>query len=299
MRLPPPWTRTTGRRRATAATSASTWLWSAMVVPPSLTTRTLAHVVYSEFSMTYASVRSQPNASPLPVAQTEVQRDDDLGRRPSRHGPRRDRRRPGRRRRRRTRGGRRSRSGASRDRARPGCRHGPSRPPRTGRPPRGRPRSASRALPAAPAIRPQFGSRPWAAALTRLDETTARATARASASSRAPGHRGRDERAGPLAVGRLLAREVARDRLDGGAEDAGGRRAGPRPARPPTPRTRGRRRCRSCSCRRRPRAGPRSAPRPAGAWPTAPRARRSRRSARPTASSPSAGGSSRRPWRRR
>ena len=57
---------------------------------------------------------------------------------------------------------------------------------RTGRPPRAPPRSASRALPAAPAMRPQFGSRPWAAALTRLDETTARATARASASSRAP-----------------------------------------------------------------------------------------------------------------
>ena len=75
--------------------------------------------------------------------------------------------------------------------------------------------SASRALPAAPAIRPQFGSRPWAAALTRLDETTARATARASASSRAPGHGRGDERRGALAVGRLLAGEVARDRLDG------------------------------------------------------------------------------------
>ena len=35
-------------------------------------------------------------------------------------------------------------------------------------------------------MRPQFGSRPWTAALTRLDDTTARATARASASSRAP-----------------------------------------------------------------------------------------------------------------
>ena len=45
---------------------------------------------------------------------------------------------------------------------------------------------ARRALPAAPAIRPQFGSRPCAAALTRLDDTTARAKARASASSRAP-----------------------------------------------------------------------------------------------------------------
>ena len=39
IRLPPPWTSTTGRRRATAATSASTWHCSAIVVPPSLTTR--------------------------------------------------------------------------------------------------------------------------------------------------------------------------------------------------------------------------------------------------------------------
>ena len=42
------------------------------------------------------------------------------------------------------------------------------------------------AFPAAPAIRPQFGSLPWAAAFTRLLDTTARATARASASSCAP-----------------------------------------------------------------------------------------------------------------
>ena len=33
----------------------------------------LAHVVYSEFSMTYASVRSQPKASPTPVAEAEVE----------------------------------------------------------------------------------------------------------------------------------------------------------------------------------------------------------------------------------
>ncbi len=37
-RLPPPWTRMTGRRRASAATSARTGAWSAIVVPPSLTT---------------------------------------------------------------------------------------------------------------------------------------------------------------------------------------------------------------------------------------------------------------------
>ena len=115
---------------------------------------------------------------------------------------------------------------------RPACRR--ARPPRpaTGRRPRARPRSARRALPAAPAIRPQFGSRPWAAALTRLDEMTARATARASASSRAPCDRGGDQRRGPFAVGGLLAGEVAGDRLDGGAEGRRLRRAGARPARP-------------------------------------------------------------------
>jgi hypothetical protein len=106
IRLPPPWTSTTGRRRATDATFLEHLLWSAIVVPPSfdhenfthdghrgtadavrwrlrasLTTpcvRSLrllvaafasarprrpawsVHVEYSEFSRTYASVRSQP-----------------------------------------------------------------------------------------------------------------------------------------------------------------------------------------------------------------------------------------------
>ena len=46
--------------------------------------------------------------------------------------------------------------------------------------------SASCALPRASAMRPQLGSRPWTAALNRLLDTTARAAARASASSRAP-----------------------------------------------------------------------------------------------------------------
>ena len=151
-------------------------------------------------------------------------------------------------------------------------RHGP--PPRrpADRPPRAPRRSASRALPAAPAMRPQFGSRPWAAALTRLDETTARATARASASSRAPVTAAVMSVRRALAVGRLLARQVPRDRLDRRARER------PRPATgldrrgPRAPRTPGRRRCRSCSCRHRPRAGSRSAPRPAGAAPTGPRA---------------------------
>src|SRR5436190_2827944 len=40
IRLPPPWTRTTGRRRATAATSSRTCACSAIVVPPSFTTST-------------------------------------------------------------------------------------------------------------------------------------------------------------------------------------------------------------------------------------------------------------------
>ena len=39
-----------------------------------------AHVVYSAFSMTYSSVRSQPKASPDAVAQTQVQADEDFGR---------------------------------------------------------------------------------------------------------------------------------------------------------------------------------------------------------------------------
>ncbi len=40
--------------------------------------------------------------------------------------------------------------------------------------------------PAAAAIRPQFGSAPWTAAFTRFEPATARATSRASRSSRAP-----------------------------------------------------------------------------------------------------------------
>src|SRR4029078_6145798 len=82
-----------------------------------------------------------------------------------------------------------------------------------------------------PAIRPQLGSRPWTAAFTSDDETTARATARASASPappRAPrpqqsgraGASGRPqalggaERGPAPAVGRLLAGELPRHGLD-------------------------------------------------------------------------------------
>ena len=164
--------------------------------------------------MTYSSVRSQPNASPVPVAEAEVEPDQEL--RGVHRGPgggpvERDRAAVSRRRRR---DGRRSRSGAGPDRASAGV------PPRRAASSVDRPAasrtaaSARRALPAAPAIRPQFGSRPWTAALTSDDETTARATARASASSTAPETWHVIERRRALAVGRLLAGEVARDGLD-------------------------------------------------------------------------------------
>ena len=84
-------------------------------------------------------------------------------------------------------------------------------------------------MPAAPTIRPQFGSRPWIAALTSELETTARATARASASSVRARHVAGQERRGALAVGRLLARQVAGDRLDRAAERG---RPPPSPRRP-------------------------------------------------------------------
>ena len=111
------------------------------------------------------------------------------------------------------------------------------------------------------------------------------------------GHHGRDQRRGALAVGGLLPGEVAGDGLDRRPEDRGLADCRRGPAPPRTPRTRGRTRCRWCSCRRRRSAGPRCAPRRAAAVPTASRARRPRRSARPRASWPSAGGSSRRPSR--
>ena len=50
IRLPPPWTSTTGRSRATDATSSRTWAWSASVVPPSLRTST---------SLTWCTPRSR------------------------------------------------------------------------------------------------------------------------------------------------------------------------------------------------------------------------------------------------
>ena len=181
IRLPPPWTRTTGRRRATAATSSRTCAWSAIVVPPSLTTRISLTSCTREFSM-HVRPRSgrsrRPRRVPSPRPRSSA-----------------DQRAPGASiavaRRRAVEGDRAARGAVEhevagdrdpeprRDRAWPGV-PAADRASRPRRPAASRTAaSASRALPAAPAIRPQFGSRPWAAALTRLDETTARATARA------------------------------------------------------------------------------------------------------------------------
>ena len=77
----------------------------------------------------------------------------------------------------------------------------------------------------------------------------------------------------------------------------GGIRAGHGPGPSRRHPRRARRRCRSCWCRRRPSAGSRSAPRPGGAGRAGAPARSRRRSGSPTASWPSADGSSRRPWR--
>ena len=183
---------------------------------------------------------------------------------------------------------------------RPACRHAAARR-RPGRPAASRTAaSARRALPAAPAIRPQFGSRPWAAALTRLRRDDRPGDGpRLGVVGRA-GHLAGDQRRGALAVGGLLAGEVAGDRLDRGAERDGRRRCRPRPARP----------------RRRPDARTKTvsfvlvSPSTlswsqvrAAAGRSSPRGRlgldgrvgqHDRR-----ASSPSAGGSSRRPWRSR
>ena len=52
IRLPPPWTTTIGRRRATCAISASICRCSAERRAAELDDDDLAHVVYSEFSVT-------------------------------------------------------------------------------------------------------------------------------------------------------------------------------------------------------------------------------------------------------
>ena len=144
--------------------------------------------------------------------------------------------------------------------------------------------SASRALPAAPAIRPQFGSR---AVGRRLDQA---ATTRPR--GRRPGRRRR--RRAPVTAAVIRSWPPRRRRPAGGR----GRARRPRcaapsttaaglsglgPAPPPPPRTPGRRPCRSCSCRHRRdswfqvRAAAGRSSRPQRS-----RARRPRRSGRPT-----------------
>ena len=168
--------------------------------------------MYSLFSRTYSSVRSQPNASPVPSPSPEVEPDQQLRgvHRGACGGPVEvDRAAVPRRRRR---AGRRSRSGADPGRRAPGCR-------RAGRRRRRSPAasrtaaSASRALPAARDPAPVR-----VAAVDRgLDERRA---------DDGPGHRSRvgvvggardlagDQRGGALAVGRLLAGELAGHGLD-------------------------------------------------------------------------------------
>src|SRR6185436_14523885 len=118
----------------------------------------LAHVLYAEFSSTYCSVRSQPKASPRPSPSPRSSRS--------------------------------STSVAAIDCESAALSNGSGSPSKTGTPAMpiasrsvstGTAPPASVALPAAAAIRPQFGSRPCIAALTRLLRTTSRATARACA----------------------------------------------------------------------------------------------------------------------
>ena len=151
MRLPPPWTRTTGRRRATAATSASTCALVGDRRAAELDDEDLAHVVYSEFSMHVGLGQVAAEGLAGAVAEAEVERDHDLGgvhRRARRGAIELDRAARGRRR---TRDGRRSRSGGGRGSSTAGV---PARDRRlvgaSGRRPRAPRRSASRALPAAP-----------------------------------------------------------------------------------------------------------------------------------------------------
>ena len=88
MRLPPPWTSTTGRCRATAATSASTCACSAIVVPPSLTTRisltSCARQSRRLAVLDHVLPRSGRSRTPRrAVAQAQVEPDQRLRRRPS------------------------------------------------------------------------------------------------------------------------------------------------------------------------------------------------------------------------
>ena len=200
--------------------------------------------------MTYASVRSQPNASPLPLPWPRSTR---IGTSPPSASRALTRRRHRRRRAAPANTGTpsmsmRRRAGSSSTappRALPGLvRRGGRQPPAPSCD------AKVRRCPTAAAMRPQFGSAPWTAALTRLLATTARATARASASSAAPLTWHVMRLVGALAVGGLLARQRARHGLDRAGERR--RRVGSRRAAEP-PRTRRRRPagpCRSSTGRR-------------------------------------------------
>src|SRR5919198_3257811 len=120
-----------------------------------------AHVVYSLFSRTYSSVRSQPNASPVPSPSPRSSRNRTSGASIAIRAA--------------------ARSNSTGPPSGPSYTRWPAMPIRTRA---GSTRAA--ALPAAPARRPQFGSRPCTAAFTRLLDTTDLATARASASFAAP-----------------------------------------------------------------------------------------------------------------
>ena len=78
IRLPPPWTSTTGRFLRDRGDLREHLPLVRERRPAQLHDDDLAHVVYSLFSRTYSSVRSQPKASPVPVAEAEVEPDQDL-----------------------------------------------------------------------------------------------------------------------------------------------------------------------------------------------------------------------------
>ena len=251
IRLPPPWTSTTGRRRATAATSSRTCAWSAIVVPPSLTTSTsLTSCTRSSRSRRPRSGRSRtPRRCRRPARDRAGSRTSGAsiaaraavaieGDRAAAGAVEHEvpaiaiRSRSG------STVGRRARRGAP-----PSARRGP-RPPGRPRRPAARCRRRRRS-------RPQFGSRPWTAALTRLLDTTARATARASASSIAPvtwqvisvvapSPSAACWRARSRATASIAAPSAAASGVPAATTARAGRRR--RPAG---------RRCRWCSCRRR------------------------------------------------
>ena len=114
--------------------------------------------------------------------------------------------------------GRRSRRGRRRRRAPGAARSRPRRRPSPARRPRSRPGRAPRAprpasaMPAACAIRPQLGSRPWSAVLTSGELAIARAT-RSASSPEAARHLDPADPGRALTVGDDLEGELEQDRL--------------------------------------------------------------------------------------